>query len=111
MSQAIRVGFEELRSLASGSIGASYSQIGTSFAFPLRMLIVENLTDALLTFSLDGVTDHFVLPANGPLVLDFTSNRTQTSGFLLSQGKGLYVKENGTPSTGSVYVSSIYGQE
>ncbi len=107
----IRVAFEPLRSAAFGSISGTYFGIGAEFSHPLRMMIVENLTNATLVFSFDGVNDHFVLPADAPIIMDFSSNKTIANGFYISEGERLYVKEVGTPSSGSVYVSAIYAKE
>lgn len=99
---------ETLRSLAFGSISGTYAGIGTAFANPVRIFFLENLTDVLCTFSFDGVNDHVVLPRNGFLLLDVTSNMTLTGGALsISQGQRIYVK--GAPTTGGVYLTVFYG--
>lgn len=112
MSLAISLLAETQRSLAAATIaaaGAAYTGIGTSLADPSRVLFVQNLTDALLQFSLDGVNPHFPLPSNGFLLVDITANRTLPQGCFVAQGTRIYVTEIGTPTTGSVYVSTFYG--
>lgn len=111
MSQAIRAYFEPLRSIAFGSIGASYTAIGNPFANPIRILFIDNTTNATLTFSFDGVSDHLVILANTPRSFDFSANKTNPEGFMIAQGTTVYVKQNGTPSSGSVYVAAIYGKQ
>lgn len=107
---AIRALAEPIRSLAFGSISGSYAGIGLGLSYPSRILYVTNLTNATLMFSLDGVNDHFVLPADAFILLDWNSNKsTNASGFFLSEGQRIYVKLLGSPSSGSVYVSSFYG--
>ena len=107
-SLAVRIYPETLRSLAFGSISGTYTGIGTGLNNPCRILNIVNNTNGLLTFSFDGVNDHFVLPANAFLLLDVTSNMTLVGGTLvIAQGQRIYVK--GTPSSGSVYLSSFYG--
>ena len=101
--------FEPVRSLAYTSIGGSYMGIGAAFANPVRLLYVANLTDATLMFSLDGLTDHFALPGGGPIIMDLCSNKTSKEGLFFAQGNRVYVKDIGTPTQGSVYVSVIYG--
>lgn len=108
-AQAIRLAVEPLRSLGFGSISGTYTGIGTSFVNPVRIIYVENLTDATLLFSLDGITDHFALPANGFLLLDVSTNKSISDGFFIAAGTRVYVKTSGTPSKGSVYVSVFYG--
>jgi len=110
-SLAIRLFPETLRSLAFGSILAGYVGIGSSFAHPIRIIFIQNLTDVLLLFSFDGVNDHFPLPSNGFLLLDVTSNKSVSMGCFIAQGTRLYVKRSGVPSSGAVYVSAFYAQD
>jgi hypothetical protein len=108
---AIRLQFEPVRSLAAASIGAGYMGVGTAISNPARQFFVQNLTDVTLMFSFDGINDHFPLPTNGFLLDDVCSNKTQQGGFFIAEGTRLYVKEIGTPTTGSVYFSVMYGAE
>lgn len=98
-----------MKSLAFGSIGAGYTAIGGQFGNPISFLIVQNLTDALLTFSFTGNTDHFVLPANGQLIIDVATNRGFGDGLFFSVSTQMFVKQNAVPTTGSVYISTFYG--
>lgn len=111
MNMAIRLYPEPLRSLAFGSIGAAYMGIGTPFAFPTRIFYLVNQTDALLFFSFDGVTDHLALPAGGFILLDVTANKALGGGCYIAQGVRIYVKENGIPTSGSVYLTAFYAQD
>ena len=111
MSLAIRLRAETVRTLGFASIGVAYMGIGAAMAHPIRIFHLQNLTDALLTFSFDGINDHLVLPGNAFILLDVTSNKTITTGFFLSEGDRIYVKQNGVPTTGAVYLSVFYGQE
>lgn len=106
---ALKMVPEPVRSLAFGSINNTYMGIGTAFEHPIRILFVQNLTDATLMFSLDGIDDHFPLPGSGFLLLDITSNKTLAQGCFIAEGQRVYVKEEETPTTGSVYVSAFYG--
>lgn len=108
-AQAIRLMFEPIRSLDSGSIGAAYMGIGDPLTNAIRLLLVQNETDTSLMFSANGVDDHFQLPAGGFLLLDITANKTVSQGFYIAEGTRFYVKEIVTPTTGSVYVTVAYG--
>lgn len=109
---ASRLQFEDLRSLAFGSISGTYAGVGTSLSNPARAIIVNNATDVLLIFSIDGVNDHFVLPASTSIVLDIQSNKSNQEGFYMAKGDRLYVQDNGSAATsGAVYFSAIYGRE
>lgn len=105
---SVRLLAEPLRSLAFGSISGTYAGIGTAFVNPCRIMYIVNETDVLLTFSMDGVNDHFVVPSNGGLIVDVTSNKSIMGGaFSIAQGTRIYVK--GSPSSSSVYLSVFYG--
>lgn len=109
MSVSVRAKFEAARSLAHGSIGAVYTGIGDAIIKPIRILIIQNLTDAPMMFSFDGVNDHLPFSANGYLLIDLSANKTTSTGFYLPEGTRIYVKQISAPSSGSVYVSTIYG--
>lgn len=106
---AVRMYPEVLRTLAFGSISGTYAGIGAAFLNPIRIMHVTNTTDVLLTFSFDGVNDHFVVPAGSFLLLDVTTNKSQNGGSLcISQGDRIYVK--GAPTSGSVYLATFFGK-
>lgn len=111
MAKEIRLAAETLRSLAFGSIGAAYAGVGTRFNNPIRIFFAQNMTNASLMFSLDGVNDHFALPAGGFLLLDITGNKANSQGFYIAEESRLYVKEIGNPTSGSVYLSLFYGTD
>lgn len=112
-NDSVRAAWAPLRSLIWSSIGATYVGVGTSLNTPVRIVHILNTTDAALTFSWDGVDDHFVLPAGGYMVIDLTTNRSGAGnggGFFLPGAKRLYVKQLGVPSFGYVYFSLVYSE-
>lgn len=109
-SLATRLVPEVVKSVAAASIAAGYgSSIGTAFTQPMRIIFIQNLTDALVMFSFNGIDDHFPLPANGFLLLDVSSNKSVSQAFFIAEGTRVFVKQIGVPTTGSVYVSGFYG--
>lgn len=110
MSYGKRILFDTVRTLAAGSIAAGYTAVGTALDFPTRIIHVQNLTDATVMFSMDGVNDHFPLIANAFLLLDISANAAAEDAFFLSVGDVLYVKQVGVPTTGSVYFTTAYGK-
>lgn len=110
MASPYQVSAETLRSLAFGSISASYAAVGSATAHGGRLICLTNDTNGDVFFSLDGVNDHFFV-ANGSFKLfDFTSNqRNCDQKFELRSGTIFYVKQSTAPSAGSVYVEVIYG--
>jgi len=110
MSIAIRAQFEEVRRILFGAISGTFAGIGTSFEHPVRMLIIQNLTDDIMTFSHDGFTDHFDLAAGATLIMDMSSNKTIPQGFFFAEGSRMYVRQyDGAPTTGFVSMSVVYG--
>ena len=109
---AIRFAAEPVRSIAFGGIGGTYAAVGGPLVNPIRQFLLQNETDALLMFSIDGVNDHFTMPAGSNWINDLNSNRSlQAQGWFIANGTTLYVKNIGSPSTGSVYFSVFYGQD
>jgi hypothetical protein len=103
---------EPVRELGFAAIDVAYVGIGTALDNPARLVYIQNLTDALLMFSMDGVNDHFPLPYNGYMIIDVTANsNTNIQGFYIARGQRFYVRELTIPTTGSVYVTSFYGRE
>lgn len=102
-----RFNAEAVKEKAFGDIGASYTQVGAAYAYPISKIYVANLTDVTLYFSFDGATNHFVLPTSGFIMLDVTMDPNTPD--YLPTGGALFVKRLGTPSSGSVYVSTFYG--
>lgn len=111
MSVSIRLMPDTVRSLAFGSIAAGYTGIGTAISKPCRIFLMQNLTDANLMFSFDGINDHFPLASWGYILLDITANKTLNQGYFLAEGQRLYVKQLEIPTTGSVYLTTFYGAD
>jgi len=110
-AREIRMLPETCRTLAFGGIVAGYTVVGTPLEHPARIMLIQNLTDETVMFSLDGVHDHFPLSLNGHLIVDITANKTTTSGFFLAEGDRLYVKRIGVPTAGAVYFTTFYGKD
>lgn len=110
-NDSMRICALPLRSLAFGGIGATYTPVGAAAGDSVRILQVWNTTDQLLLFSEIGDEDNFPLPANSGMVLDVTTNRTNTAQTAaLPSNVRIHVKHDGTPPTsGSVYVTYWVG--
>lgn len=110
MAATLELRADLVRSLGFASIVVGYTAIGTQLSHPTRIFMMQNLTDAELMFSFDGVNDHFVLAASGFILLDVTTNDIDGSGFFISKGSQLMVKRIGTPTKGNVYLSTFYAR-
>ena len=87
---------------AAASITASYTLVGSIFGQGLINLIIVSTLDQPVQISLDGVTDWIPIPAGATLIIDLKSNLSAFGGW-----RGVYVKQIGVPTTGSLYVSGI----
>lgn len=105
---ARRAIFDEIRSLAHGSIGAGYVAVGTALNNNARLIVIQNYTDTQMMFSIDGSVDHLTLRAGGEIVLDISANREPDEDIAMEKYDRLYVKQVAAPSSGSVYFSVIY---
>lgn len=105
-----RASFEAVRSLASGSIVAGYTNVGTATTNPARIVLLQNMTDAGVMISFNGgVNDHIPLAANMSTVLDLASDAVGRSIMQLPANTQIAVKRlSGAPTTGSFYVSVVY---
>lgn len=106
----IKLRAEACRTIAFGSIIAGYTLIDSVIINPAQVIFIQNLTDALLWFSFDGIIDHFPLAAGGFLLTDITTNKDNVQGYFLQANTGLYVKRIGTPLAGSVYLTTFYSR-
>jgi len=105
-----RANFEDLRSLAFGSISGSYAAVGTAVASPVRLFCLTNNTEGDMIFSLDGTNDHFFVAAGSFKLIDIQSNinPNKEDKYVLDQGTIFYVKQDTGPVSGSVYVEVMY---
>jgi hypothetical protein len=112
-NNAVQAATEPLRSLAFGSISGTYAAVGTPFANPCRILMLQNFTDQQMFFSDDSTVaaGKWTLPSGGQLIIDYEANKTETGGaFAYPQGTQIYVKQASAPGSGSVYVGVTYGR-
>jgi len=110
MGLEIRAIFEPLRTLAFGGISGAYAAVGTALSHPARIVIIQNFTDAQMTFTFNSSQDQFTLPTNGQMIIDLTTNQTVAQQFYIAQNSTLFVKQtSGAATSGSVYFSVIYG--
>lgn len=108
-SLAVRWRPEELRSLAFGSVGASYTALGSAMENPIVNYKISNGTDANIIISFDGVTNHDFVAANGFTLYDVQANHGKGLAFALTKGAMVYVKrESAAPTSGSVYLTAFY---
>ena len=111
---SMRAKFETLRTLAFGSIAnLTYTAVGASFANPIRILKISNTTDIDVFISFDGVTNIDVVVANGFVLYDLSTNKSNQVGVLeIPSGSKIYVIRGAVAATiGNIYVTTIYASQ
>jgi hypothetical protein len=102
--------FDAVRSVAYGSITASYTSLGTPFGHAMRLLHFINDTNGDMMISFDGVTDQVPVIANTFNLYDFTSDEDENETFRVAEGTQIYIKYLTAPSTGTFYLACMYGK-
>lgn len=111
MAYGTRVAFEAVREVAFGAIGVAYSTLGAITSDYVRILILNNETDAAVYISFDGVTDHLRIASNSFKLLDLTTNTVHDNGYFLSLRTQIYIKRvSAAPTTGDFWVETVVGQ-
>jgi hypothetical protein len=102
--------WNELQSLAFGSISGSYVGIGSPIPNPIRSLTINNNTEVDLFFSTDGIEDMIFIPAHSGKIYDIGSNKADCAGVSeISATTRFYVRAVGSsPATGNVYIETTY---
>jgi hypothetical protein len=103
------VKFEELRSLAFGSISGTYAELGDPLENQARLIKISNFTDAPLLLSIDRVEDHdFIAPKSFALYdVQANKNDVHEDDYVFGVGTQFYIKQVSAPSEGSVYLTAM----
>lgn len=102
-AQAVNVAVPlDQRSAAAAAITATYTQVGSNFGRGISFLILVSTLDAAVQLSFDGVADNIALNAGATIYINLLAGD-----MLLPGHFGIYVKEIGNPTTGSLYVNAF----
>jgi uncharacterized membrane protein len=104
---------DTLRTLAFGSVGATFSAVGPSFAFQSRIICFTNTTNEDVIFSINGTVDQLIVPAGSFKLFDITMNHRPVNmdDFVFAIGTQWYVRyASAAPTSGAVYIEVIYAQ-
>jgi hypothetical protein len=112
MSFTNKAQVDVLRTLAFGSVGATFTAIGTPFAYQARIICFTNTTNEDVIFSMDGVTDQLIVPAGSFKLFDVTMNHRPVNmdDFCFAIGTQWYVRYLAAPGSGAVYIEVVYAQ-
>ena len=112
-----RATFDNIRSIALGSITNAYQALATAggqkpFLHPVRILHFVNNTNGDMMVSFDGVNDHVIITANTGVIYDITSDEDYPESLRMSANTTVYVKYISAPTTpadGAFYLACMYG--
>lgn len=112
MSFTNKAKVDVLRTLAFGSIGATFTAVGTPFSYQARIICFTNTTNEDVIFSMDGSTDQLIVPAGSFKLFDVTTNHRPVNqdDFCFANGTQWYVKYAAGPTSGAVYIEVVYAQ-
>ena len=119
MNNSIRVMCEPLRTVnnlvihnAGAGVYVSIDAVSPAISHPARMILLQNLTNASLMISDDGVNAKWPISANTSMILDLTSNAsTLNGGWYYPEGTRFYVAQIEDPTDGDLYLTVFYGSE
>ncbi len=97
--------FDGLRSLAFGSIGATFSALGTPFDNVNRILKLVNTTDADVIVTFDGINDNDIVPTGGFVLYDFFSDQ-----LILSKFTQISIRRLTVPTSGTFYAIAVHAR-
>jgi len=103
---------DELRTLAFGAVGATFTPVGPPQEFQARIICFTNTTTQDVIFSLDGTRDQLIVPAGSFKLLDITTNHRPVNqdDFCFPIGTQWYVRYAVVPTSGAVYIEIVYAQ-
>lgn len=106
-----RLGIDTIRTLAFGGISGTYAAVGAALAHNTAMFRIINNTNGDLLFSVGGTIDHFFVPAMSFVLYDLAANsppQVQSGSLVMAIGDRFYVKQSTAPSSGAVWIESLY---
>ncbi len=105
-----RAFFDEIRTLAFGSISGTYASVGTPLANPARGVCFSNNTQGDVMFTDDVTKDKIFVKAGGFKLWDMQANINPQfdDKYVLPIGTQFSVKLLSAVVSGSVYIENIY---
>lgn len=101
-----------LRVVAGAAIPAAYDPtvtVGPKFEHQMRIIKFFNDTDADVFISFNAVDDNEIIPPQGFVLLDITTNKKPTdTGFFIA--KETIIFPRGASTTGNFYVSAYFAR-
>lgn len=111
MSNVQTVSFDAIRTVAFGSVAATYAVIGAALTHPVRLVCITNNTNGDMFFSVNGSTDHLFVAGGSFKLFDLNTNRSNVDQWwVLQKNTQFYVRYNTVPTSGAVYIECLWGE-
>lgn len=106
-NQYIRLFPAELQFIDTATLtgAGNYFNLGLPTVFSTRIFKITNLSNVMITYALNGIPAD-VVPANGFVLLDVSTNRENSN--ILEIASGTQVTVAGATGVGLVYLSTFY---
>jgi len=110
MAYPQRLRAEAIREVAFGTLTNTLAAVGAATTHIGRLVKFTNNTDQDIYVSLDGVTNHFRLPAISFLLIDVSTNQTTKDNFFIPEGQVFYMRYvTVAPTSGWASAEYVYG--
>ncbi len=104
---------EPVRTLDAAAVIGTYVSLGTGLAQRGQIIVIVSTFDGDVWLSLDGVTDHILIPQGLlPLTLDVSANKNESNHLSFGIGTQFYVKDvaGAAPTAGNIAISVLYAK-
>lgn len=114
MTFGVNAKFEPIKEKNGTTITTSYTDVGTSLLNKARIVGIFSTVNEEIYISFDQENDHIRLKVtNDERIYGLATNKIRPDGFFLKKGTQIQTKLVGTttPTTGSVWVELVYGEQ
>lgn len=105
--------YDDIRTVAFGSITGTFTTLGSAFTRPARLIKIVNTTNQTAEITTDGTNVEDIVPSNSFTLYDLTTNRVNDEGAFFASGTQFSVRRPAAevnPISGSVYLIMIGGE-
>ena len=104
-----RMQFGTRQSFSSASLTGTYQALGNPISHAASILKIVNGGTTDIDVSIDGSTNHDVVPASGFVLYDVSSDNPVSNPVFIPNNTQVYVK--GTAGTGTIYLVHLYVEQ
>ena len=106
MGYTSRMAYGPRGSVSSAALTGTYQVLGSPLTDAASIVKIVNTGTTDVDISIDGTTDHDIVPAGGFFLYDVTSDSPGNTPEFMPDGTRFFVK--GTAGTGTIYLVYLY---